>query len=236
MKIIVEGGVRHKMDKVSVIIRTKNEGRWIGHSLQSVIDLLDKPEIIIVDNKSEDETMQIVKSFREDPSLKNKNNSNYTKISILTIDDYSPGKSINLGVKMASNRTILVLSAHCVLKKINMQKHVRDLKKFKCIFGNQIPVWKGKKITKRYIWSHFGKKEKENMYSDQENRYFLHNAIAIYDRNFLLKNKFNEHLTSKEDRYWANSIVKKKYKYLYDPQLEAEHHYTEAGNTWKGIG
>lgn len=223
------------LKKISVIIRCRNEDRWIGHCIQSVLDLLNKPEIIIIDNKSTDETLQIVKSFKEDPNLKDKKNRKYTKINILSIADYSPGRSINLGVKNATNPIILVISAHCVLKKIDINKHIKDLKKYKCIFGNQIPVWKGKKITKRYIWSHFGDKEKENMYSDQEGRYFMHNAVAIYNKEFLIKNKFDEFLTTKEDRYWANKLVKK-YKYLYDPELEVEHHYTEAGNTWKGIG
>jgi len=225
----------NNLKKISVIIRCRNEDRWIGHCIQSVLDLLNKPEIIIIDNKSTDETLQIVKSFKEDPNLKEKKNRKYTKINILSIADYSPGRSINLGVKNASNPIILVISAHCVLKKIDINKHIKDLKKYKCIFGNQIPVWKGKKITKRYIWSHFGDKEKENMYSDQEGRYFMHNAVAIYNKEFLIKNKFDEFLTTKEDRYWANTLVKK-YKYLYDPELEVEHHYTEAGNTWKGIG
>jgi rhamnosyltransferase len=222
--------------KISVIIRCRNEEHWIGHCIQSVIEFLNKPEIIIVDNKSTDETIPIVKSFVEDPKLKNINFSKYTKIKILQIDNYSPGRSINLGIKHASNSHILVVSAHCVIKKINLSKHINDLKKYKCIFGNQIPIWKGKKITKRYIWSHFKDKEVENMYSEQEQRYFMHNALAMYDKNFLLKNKFDENLTTKEDRYWINSIVKKKFKFLYDPSLEAEHHYTEAGNTWKGIG
>ena len=49
--------------EVSVIIRTKNEERWIGHTIQSVIDKLHRPEIIIVDNNSTDNTLHIVKSF-----------------------------------------------------------------------------------------------------------------------------------------------------------------------------
>ena len=102
-----------------------------------------------------------------------------------------------------------MISAHCTIKKINLNKHLKDLKKFKCVFGNQIPVWKGKKITKRYIWSHFTDQPVVNMYSDQEDRYFMHNALSFFERNFLLKNKFNENLTSKEDRYWVNSIIKK---------------------------
>ena len=38
--------VQIKKDKISVVIRTRNEERWIGHVIQSVIDHLDKPEII----------------------------------------------------------------------------------------------------------------------------------------------------------------------------------------------
>ncbi len=223
-------------DRISVIIRSRNEERWIGHCIQSIIEFLHKPEIIIVDNNSKDETIPIVKSFKEDPNFKVKKKNNYTKIKVLSIDNYSPGKAINLGVKNAKNKFVLVISAHCTIKKINLNKHLKDLQKFKCIFGNQIPVWKGKKITKRYIWSHFTDQPVVNMYSDQENRYFMHNALSMFERNFLLKNKFNENLTSKEDRYWVNSLINKKYKFLYDPELEAEHYYTEAGNTWKGIG
>ena len=222
-------------NKFSVVIRSKNEENWIGHCIQSILDHLYKPEIIVVDNNSNDETLPIVKSFKEDPLLKNDNNK-YTNIKIYSTSNYSPGKAINIGVKKSSNENILVISAHCILKKINLEKHIKDLKNYKCIFGNQIPVWKGKKLTKRYIWSHFVNKEVINMYSEMENRYFMHNALAIYNRSFLLKNKFNENLTSKEDRYWVNSIIKKKFKYLYDPSIEVEHQYTKNGNTWKGIG
>ena len=35
---------------VSVIIRNRNEGEYIGFAIQSCIDNFKKPEIIIVDN------------------------------------------------------------------------------------------------------------------------------------------------------------------------------------------
>ena len=34
------------MDNISVIIRNRNEERYIGYSIQSVLDFFDKPEII----------------------------------------------------------------------------------------------------------------------------------------------------------------------------------------------
>ena len=52
-----------KKSQISVLIRCKNEERWIGHTIQSVLDKIYKPELVIIDNKSTDETIKIVKSF-----------------------------------------------------------------------------------------------------------------------------------------------------------------------------
>ena len=235
--IVVDGAKMKKLDnKISVVIRTKNEERWIGHTIQSVLDQLSRPEIIIVDDNSKDETRHIIGHFVQDPLLDGKKSRNYTNIKIFKLSDYTPGKALNFGVAKAKNSVVLIISAHCVLNKINLKKHMEDLQDYVCIFGNQIPKWKGKKITKRYLWSHFSNKAKKNMFSNLENRYFIHNGIAIYDKKFLIKNLFNENLLGKEDRYWANEIVKKGKSFLYDPTLEVDHHYTENGNTWKGIG
>ena len=38
-------------DNFSVVIRSRNEEAWIGHAIQSVLDHLERPEIIIIDNK-----------------------------------------------------------------------------------------------------------------------------------------------------------------------------------------
>ena len=223
-----------KLSNFSVVIRTKNEERWIGYAIQSVLDHLSKPEIIIVDNNSTDKTVEIVKFFSENPSLNNETN-NYSKIKVLNINNYSPGRALNMGVRNASKKYIMIISAHCILRNFNEKDIIKDLEKNVCVFGNQIPVWNGKKITKRYIWSHFSNKKTKNMFSTLEKRYFLHNALAIYKKNTLKKIPFDENLTSKEDRYWANKIIKKKMNFIYEPKLSAEHQYTIHGNTWKGI-
>jgi glycosyltransferase involved in cell wall biosynthesis len=189
---------------------------------------------VIVDNNSTDKTIDIVKFFAENPNLNNEAN-NYSKIKIVNIANYSPGRALNLGVKNASKKYIMILSAHCILKKFNEINILKDLEKNACVFGNQIPVWNGKKISKRYLWSHFSNKKTKNMYSELEKRYFLHNALAVYKKDILKKFPFDENLTSKEDRYWANKIIKKKMNFTYEPELIAEHQYTIHGNTWKGI-
>ena len=131
---------------VSVIIRNRNEEEFIGFALQSVCDFLPKAEVIIVDNNSTDDSMEVVKLFN-------------TRLNIRTynIEDYTPGKALNFAAERASNETLLILSAHAQITKLDMKYVQLKLKENVAVFGNQIPIFRGKKITKRYIWSHFKK-------------------------------------------------------------------------------
>ena len=117
-----------KLSNFTVVIRVKNEERWIGYAIQSVLDYLIKPEIVIVNNNSNDKTIDIVKFFAENPNLNNEAN-NYSKIKIINIANYSPGRALNLGVKNASKKYIMILSAHCILKKFNEANIIKDLEK-----------------------------------------------------------------------------------------------------------
>ena len=211
--------------KVSIIIRTRNENEYIGFAIQSCLDHFDKPEIIIMDNNSTDDSLYTVNLFKD-----------RTPIKIIPINDYTPGKSINVGVKEASNDYILVLSAHAQIIKTNLKDIISHLDTYVAVFGQQIPIYKGKKISKRYIWSHFKERNVVNMFSKIENRHFLHNAFCFYNKQFLLNNPMPEQYSSKEDRYWAIDMVNKGYNYFYNSTHKINHFYTSKGATWKGIG
>jgi|TARA_R110000824_G_scaffold62852_2_gene166067 rhamnosyltransferase len=214
------------MDNISIVLRNRNEGEFIGFAIQSCLDHFKKPEIIVVDNGSTDDSLQTVNLFKDRAPVK-----------VISINDYSPGKSINLGVAEASNDLILVLSAHAQITEMNLDKVIEDLKHNVAVFGNQIPIYKGKKITKRYIWSHFKKNVTQDMFSEIENRHFLHNAFCFYNKNFLLRHPFDEKLSGKEDRYWARDMIKKGYHFLYNgKELMCNHYWTTNGATWKGMG
>ena len=222
--------------KISIVIRCKNEERWIGHSIQSVLDFIPDNEIIIVNNNSQDKSLEIIQQFISNPSLED-NKKKYAEIKIISIDKYSPGFALNEAAKVASGEYLLFLSSHCIITKFDPESTLNKLKKYVAIFGNQDPVYRGQKITKRYLWSHFSNKEVENMYSEMEQRFFFHNALSIVSKEVLLKNPFDEELVGKEDRYWATNIIENNVgKTLYDPSFSCDHHYTEAGNTWKGVG
>ena len=215
------------MDKISIIIRNRNESEYIGFAIQSIIDHIKDPEIIIIDNQSTDESMKIVSLFDKYNIKKYNINGNYT-----------PGKALNFGVKKASNNIILVLSAHAQITTINIEMLSQwFMDGYVAIFGNQTPIYKGKKITKRYVWSHFTDDITENLHSEIEDRYFLHNAFCFYNKEFLIENPMPEQYPGKEDRFWAKDMVDKGHKYLYDGFYQkCNHFYTSNGATWKGIG
>lgn len=213
------------MGNISVIIRNKNEQDYIGFAIQSVIDHFNDPEIIVVDNNSTDDSLEIVNLFIDRANIK-----------IIKIDNYTPGKSINLGVQHATNNIILILSAHSQITEINLDRVKEVLNYHKAVMGQQNPIYRGKKISKRYIWSHFGEEPCVNMYSEIEDRPFLHNAFCFYKRDTLIEKPMPENYPGKEDRYWAASLNEEGYTYWYAPEFKCNHFYTKNGATWKGIG
>ena len=85
---------------VSIIIRTKNEERWISSCLDAVFSQNYRSfEVIVVDNESTDKTIEKVRQYPK---------------KIVTIADYLPGKSLNLGIEQSKGEYIVCLSAHCI--------------------------------------------------------------------------------------------------------------------------
>ena len=67
--------------KVSVIVRCRNEERYIGHCLQSLDDYLTNPEIILLNDNSTDNSMRIANTF----DWMNIKNTNFKQRDVLFI-------------------------------------------------------------------------------------------------------------------------------------------------------
>ena len=98
---------------VSIIIRTKNEAKWIGSCLRNVLnqEYQYKKEIIVVDNNSSDETREIVKKYK-------------VKLINYNPNFYLPGLALNKAVKIAKNEIVVFLSAHCIPTSKNWLKNL----------------------------------------------------------------------------------------------------------------
>jgi glycosyltransferase involved in cell wall biosynthesis len=214
--------------KYSVIIRNRNEERYIGYCIQSLVDFLgDNVEIVLVDNESTDDSIRIVNTF---------DYLNIKKVDI-SKNNYTPGRALNLGLENCTNDYIFVISAHCEVVKLNLNDVINNLDSgYSAIWGKQIPLWNGKKITPRYMWSNFTDKSTVNYFCENEDRYFLHNGCAFYNKHDLIDYPFGEHHSGKEDRFWVNDMIGRDNKVVYNPDIVVNHHYTGDGATWLGVG
>ena len=197
--------------KVSIIIRTKNEERWISSCLKSVFSQKYKNfEVIIVDNKSKDKTIEVAKKF---PIKK-----------VVKIKNYLPGEALNLGVKNSRGYYFVCLSSHCIPIDNNwlgnLVNAIKKNKKCAGVYGRQEPMSFSSPSDKRDLLIVFGLDKKV-----QKKDSFFHNANSIIRRDVWKKYPFSSTVTNIEDRLWAQTVLEKKYHIIYEPKASVYHYH-----------
>ncbi|MFQ5864288.1 MAG: glycosyltransferase [bacterium] len=104
-------GINKQQPKVSVIIAARNEERHIHKCLMAILSQSypkTKFEIIVIDDRSEDQTAEIVKNLTV----------NHRQISLFRIKDGSPylapkKRAIDLGIRHATGEIIVTTDADC---------------------------------------------------------------------------------------------------------------------------
>ena len=195
---------------ISIIIRTKNEERWIAHCLSSIfIQDYSNFEVIVVDNESTDHTIEVAKRF--------------PLASISIINDYLPGYALNEGIKASKGEYIVCLSAHCIPKDNQWLKNLIrnfDDKTVAGVYGRQLPVSFSSDIDKRDLIIVFGLDRRE-----QIKDYFFHNANSMLRKDLWDKFPFDETVSNIEDRVWGKAVINQGYKIIYDPDAAVYHHH-----------
>jgi len=195
----------------SIIIRTKNEERWIVPCLkaiekQSYINF----EIIIVDNESSDSTVKRAKEFKIE--------------KIVSISDYLPGKALNEGIKYANGTYIVCISAHCIpVDNHWLENLVQAIEQDDAIagaYGRQEPMSFSSMADKRDLMLVFGLDPKIQIRDS-----FFHNANSIIRKDILDHFPFDVETTNIEDRLWGRQMIENGYKLAYTSYASVYHHH-----------
>ncbi|MFZ5763956.1 MAG: glycosyltransferase family 2 protein [Thermodesulfobacteriota bacterium] len=204
--------------KISLIIRTKNEERWIASCLKGVFaqDYQDF-EVIVVDNESTDATLAKVEQF---PVKK-----------VVHCTEYLPGKSLNIGIAEASGEFIVCLSGHCIPTNrewlANLLKNFDD-PQVAGVYGRQEPLSFTPPSDKRDLMIVFGPERKV-----QRKDSFFHNANSMIRKSVLDRIPFDDRVTNIEDRVWAQQVLDEGYVIVYEPEASVYHYHGihQNGNT-----
>ncbi|MFH1189201.1 MAG: glycosyltransferase [Candidatus Omnitrophota bacterium] len=196
--------------KISIIIRTKNEERWITQCLKGVFAQSYKDfEVILVDNMSEDKTVEKAKQFGI--------------TSVVSCEEFLPGKAINAGVRRSHGDYIVCLSGHCIPVDDRWLEHLLDNfndGSVAGVYGRQEPMEFTPDSDKRDLALVFGLDRKVQLKDS-----FFHNANSMIRRDVWERIPFDEKVTNIEDRVWAKEALDKGYKIVYEPRAGVYHYH-----------
>jgi len=194
----------------SIIIRTKNESRWLPRCLSMVQNQTFKDfEVILVDNQSSDDSLDIARHFGVN--------------KLLSIENYSPGRSLNKGAQVAEGEYLVFLSAHCVPYDENWLQELLDgftLDTSICgVYGRQIPLPDSEVGNSRDLLSVF--RDESRL---QKSDYFFHNANSAIKYDAWRNNKFDPSLSNLEDQAWAKACIDSGGTIYYQSKSIVYHH------------
>lgn len=195
--------------KVSIIVRAKNEEKWIGICLKNILSQSYKNfEIILVDSGSTDKTIEKARQF---------------PLEVINITDFRPGYAINEGIRNSSGDIIVCLSSHCIPSNNDWLRNlIAPLKdnEICCVYGRQLPMNFTSAIDKRDLAVVFGEDSRLQIKDG-----YINNANSAFRRLDWEQYPFDELTTNIEDRIWGNLMISLGRKILYEPSAKVFHHH-----------
>jgi glycosyltransferase involved in cell wall biosynthesis len=201
------------MSKVSVVIRCYNEEEHIGRLLSGIMQQTRQDiEIVIVDSGSTDATLAIASRYP-------------VKIVSIKPEEFSFGRSLNIGCQAATGEFIVIASAHVYpVYEDWLEKILEPFfdKKIALVYGKQ----RGNEITKYSEHQVFAKwfPEQSNYH---QNHPFCNNANAAIRKSLWEKLPYDENLTGLEDLDWAKKILSLGYQIAYVAEASIVHVHDE---------
>ncbi len=203
------------MPRVSVVIRAKNEARYIGETLAAVQGQRYRDfEVIVVDSGSTDQTAEIAAQHG---------------VEVIPIDpqEFTYGRALNLGVARARGELLVSLSAHATpesdqwLGSLVSGFHHPGVAG---VYGRHIPrdnasffELLGMRLS--------GVTSKEPRYQVSSARFS--NANGAFRRDLWELVPFDEALPGAEDIYWARQMQRLGYMIVFQPRAAVYHSHGE---------
>ena len=204
--------------RCAIVIRAFNEERHLGRLLEGIShQTIQDVQIILVDSGSTDRTVEIAREYQA---------------TIVHIDpqDFTFGRSLNLGIAAAETELVLIASAHVYPVYPDWIEEM--LKPFDdpavaLVYGKQRGVV-GSHFSEQQIFNHWYGEQS----SPEQEHPFCNNANSAIRKSLWQKNKFNELLPGLEDLAWAKWALENQFRIAYVAHAEIKHVHQES---WLGI-
>ena len=201
----------------SVVIRAKNEVRFIGETLAAIFDpaALQPEQVVIVDSGSTDGTLDIVRQF---------------PVALVQIrpEQFTYGYALNLGVERVESEIIATLSAHSLpadpdwlrrlVQPFAAQPRVAG------VYGRQKPRSNATPLELLGMRLTGLLSETTRLLDSQP---LFSNANGAFRRSLWLEHPFDEQVGGAEDIAWVRTMQERGYLIAYQPTAVVYHSHGE---------
>jgi rhamnosyltransferase len=182
---------------VSVVVRALNEEKWLVHALQAcksqVLNEGREVELVVVDSGSTDGTLAIAREHG-------------CRIVHIKKEDFTFGRSLNVGCEAARGDVLVFISAHCIPADSTwLEALVQPIEKGLCdyTYGRQLGH-DTTRFSERQVFAHYFP---ETSHLPQQG-FFCNNANSAILAETWRRYRFDETVTGLEDMVLAKTIVK----------------------------
>ncbi|MFC2154072.1 glycosyltransferase [Candidatus Altiarchaeota archaeon] len=197
------------MVKASIVIRSKDEEKFLGRTLEKVFEQTYKDfEVILVDSGSTDKTLSIASSHDVD-------------IEKMPPEEFTFGRALNIGAKKSKGEFIVYLTAHAIPVDKNWLQNLLNgfiNENVAAVYGGQIPRKDCDPIERKDTLDAYGTESRI-----QTKNPFFSNSNSAIKNNVWAKNQFNEDIEISEDYEWANRILSQGYQIRYQADAIVTH-------------
>lgn len=203
--------------KASIVIRAKNEARFIGQTLEMVFaQKYDEPfEVIVLDSGSIDETVAIVSRYP-------------VRLHQIRAEEFTFGRALNLGASLATGEHVVYLSAHCIPVAEDWLALLTTPLEQECAigsFGRQEPIKGVNPFEELELQAIFPER------SDRPVMSIFSNANCAIKKAVLEKYPFDESIPFSEDYLWRRSLPEWM-NTVYVPQASVYHSHPLSLRYW----
>ena len=203
----------------SLVIRTYNESRHLGDLLERVSQQATslRTEVIVVDSGSTDATILLARKFG-------------CHVSHISKDEFTFGRSLNMGCTAATGETLVFVSGHCVPTSDTWLSRLVDP-----ILRGIADYTYGRQVGGAA--SRFSEKQLLRKYYPEAGEpapsgFFCNNANAALRRSTWERLRFDETLTGLEDLELAKRLVSDGGRVAYVADAAVYHYHDE---TWRNV-
>jgi rhamnosyltransferase len=201
---------------VSILIRAKNEDKYIGQTLSVLFSQTYKNfEVLIVDSGSTDKTLEIARRYP-------------VRIYEIKPEDFRWGYALNYGFEKARGEYVVCLSAHALpLSDEWLETLVANFNddKVAAVTSNMLPMPDCNPFDRRGLLKRYSVEKRE---LSEGPPFLFSNSCSAIRRSAWDRVHFDESLLAIEEEDWARKIRKIGYKIIYEPEAKVYHSHNES--------